>query len=83
MARQRSTKNSIMGTRSVYNWICMMVDMGLYNIVNNYREPFHARIFNAWIKDQELDILRAQDQDNDQRLLRKYKNIRFLDDEGK
>ena len=44
-------KNSIMGTRCVYNWTYMMVDMGLDNIVHNDREPRHARIFNAWIED--------------------------------
>ena len=45
------------------------------------REPYHARIFNAWIKDWELDILRTRDWENEQRLLQKYNNIRFLDDE--
>ena len=43
-------KNSIMGTRCVYNWTNMMVDMGLDNIIHNYREPLHASIFNAWIE---------------------------------
>ena len=74
-------KNSIMGTICVYNWTDMMVDMGLDNIVHNDRETSHARIFNAWIEDWESYILRIQDQDNEQRLLHKYKNIRFLDDE--
>ena len=50
-------KSSIMGTRCVYNWTSMMVDMGLDNIVHNDRETCHASIFNAWIKDWELDIL--------------------------
>ena len=44
-------KNSIMGTRCVYNWIDMMVDMGLDKIVHHARETHHARIFNAWIED--------------------------------
>ena len=74
-------KNSIIGTRCVYNWTEMMVDMGLDKIVHNDREPCHARIFNAWIKDWESEILRTRDQENEQRLLQKYKNIRFLDDE--
>ena len=43
----------IMGTRCVYNWIEMMFDMSLDNIVYNDREPCHAMIFNAWIKDWE------------------------------
>ena len=43
-------KNSIMGTRCVYNWTDVMVDMGLDNILDQSREPRHARIFNAWIK---------------------------------
>ena len=38
-------------------------------------------IFNAWIEDWESDILRTRDQENEQRLLYKYKNIRFFDDE--
>ena len=59
----------------------MMVDMGLGNIVHNDRETRHSRIFNAWIEDWESDILRTQDQENEQRLLQKYKNIRFFDDE--
>ena len=46
MARRRF----IMGTRCVYNWTDMMVDMGLDNIVSNDSEPRHARIFNAWIE---------------------------------
>ena len=70
-----------MGTRCVYNWTDMMVDMGLDNIVNNDRETFHARIFNAWIEDWESYILIAQDQENVQHLFQKYKNLRFLDDE--
>ena len=43
-------KISFMGTRCVYNWTDMMVDMGLDKIVHNDREPRHARILNAWIK---------------------------------
>ena len=70
-----------MGTRCVYNWTDMVVDMGLDNIVHNDREPRHARIFTTWIKDWESDILRTRNQDNYQRLLQKYNNIRFLDDE--
>ena len=59
----------------------MMIDMVIYNIVHNDREPLHTRIFNTWIEDLESYILRTRDQDNEQRLLQKYKNIRFLDDE--
>ena len=59
----------------------MMVDMGLDNIVHNYSEPCHARIFNTCIEYWESEILRTRDQENEQRLLQKYKNIRFLDDE--
>ena len=58
-----------------------MVDMGIDNIVYNYREPRHARILNAWIEDWESDILRTRDQENEQCLMQKYKNIRFFDDE--
>ena len=54
---EKMHKNSIMGTRCVYNWTDMMVDMGLDNIVNNGREPLRARIFNAWIDYLESDIL--------------------------
>ena len=64
-------KNSIMGTRCVYNWTGMMVDMGLDNIVHNDREPCHAMILNAWIEDWESDILRTQEQDHEQRFLQK------------
>ena len=74
-------KNSIMGTRRVYNCTDMMVDTGLDNIVHNDREPRHARILNAWTEDWESDIPRTRDQENEQCLLHKYKNIRFLDDE--
>ena len=74
-------KNYVTGTRCVYNWTCMMVDMGLDNIVHNDRESLHARIFNSWIEDWESDIPRSRDQDNEQRLLQKYKNRRFLDDD--
>ena len=35
----------------------------------------------AQIEDWESDILRTQDQENEQCLLQKYNNIRFLDDE--
>ena len=74
-------KNSIMGKQCVYSWTDMMVDMGIDNIVNNDREPCNERIFNAWIKDSESDILKTLYQENDQRLLQRYNNIRFLDDE--
>ena len=60
-----------MGTICVYNCTDMMVDMGFDNIVNNDRDPFHARIFNAWIEDWESDILRTQEQDHEQRFLQK------------
>ena len=42
-------KNTITGTRCVYNWTNMMVEMGLDNIVPNDREPCHTRILNDWI----------------------------------
>ena len=72
-------KNSVVGKICVYNQTNMMVDMGLDNIVYNDREPCHARIFNAWIEDLESDILRTRYQENDQRFLQKYNNIRLLD----
>ena len=59
----------------------MMFDMVIDNILYNNREPHHARIFNAWTEDWESDILRTRYQENEKRLLKKYKNIRFLDDE--
>ena len=58
-----------------------MVYMVFDNIVHNYRELCHDRIFNTWIKDWESDILRTQYKENEQRLLQKSKNIRFFDDE--
>ena len=48
---EKIPKKSMMGTRCVYNWTDMMVDMGFYNIVHNDRDPRDARIFNAWIED--------------------------------
>ena len=59
----------------------MMVDMGLDNIVHNDRHSLHSGIFNVWIKDLESDILITRDQENEQCLMQKYKNIRFFDDE--
>ena len=58
----------------------MMVDMGLDNNVHNDSEPRHSRIFNAWIEYWESDIRQIQDQDNEQRLLKKYNNLRLLHD---
>ena len=78
---EKMHKNSILGTRCVYNWTNMMVDMGLDKILHHDREPCHSRIFNSWIEDWESDILRTQDQENEQRLLHKYKKLTFLDDE--
>ena len=69
-----------MGTISFYNWINVLVYMGLDNIVHHDRDHFHYSISNACIEDWESDILRTQDQENEQRLLQKYNNIRFLDD---
>ena len=57
-------KNSIMGTRCVYNWNNIMIDMGLENIVHHDRYPHHDKILNAWIKDWDSDIPRTRDQDN-------------------
>ena len=74
-------KNFIMGKRCVYNWTNMMVHTSLDIIVRNDRKPCHVRIFYAWIKDWESDILRTWDQENKKRFLHKYKNIRFFDDE--
>ena len=70
-----------MVTRCIYNWTNMVVDMGPDNIVQNDREPLHSRIFNSWIYYLDSDILITRDQDNEQRLLQKYKNIRLFDDE--
>ena len=70
-----------MGTRCVYNWTNIMVDMGLDDNVHNDRAPRHSRIFNAWIEDWESNIPRTQDQKNAQCHLQKYKNIRFFGDE--
>ena len=42
-------KNYITGTRCVYNWTKMMVDMGLDYIVHYDRETCQASIFNEWI----------------------------------
>ena len=70
-----------MGKRYVYNWTDMMVGTGIDKIVHHDMELCRARIFNAWIEYWESNILRTLDQDNDQRILQKYKNIRFLDDE--
>ena len=58
-----------------------MVDMGIDNIVNHDRDIFHARILIAWNDYWESDILIKRDQENEQLLLKKYKNLRFLDDE--
>ena len=58
-----------------------MVAMGLDNIVHHDREHHHARISNSWFKDLGSYILRKWYQDNEQRLLQKYKNLGFLDDE--
>ena len=74
-------KNSIMGTRCVYNCTYIMVDMGLDNIVHYDREPWNVMISNEWIEDWESDILRTRYSDNEQRIIHKYKNLRFLDDE--
>ena len=74
-------KNSIMGRRCVYKWTDVMVGVGLDNIVNHDREPRHASIFNAWIDDWESYILRTRDQENEQCLMHKYKNLMLLDDE--
>ena len=58
-----------------------MVYTFLDNIVHNDIDPCHARIFNACIEYQESAIPRTERQEKDQRLLQKYKNVRFLDDE--
>ena len=81
MARQKMHKNSIMRTRCVYNWTDMMVDMGLDKIVHHDTDHCNARIFYAWIKNLESDILRTRYKENEQCLLQKCRNLRFLDDE--
>ena len=53
-------KNSIVGTRCVYNWTNMMVDIFIVNIVHHDRELFHDKIFNSWIEDWGSDILREK-----------------------
>ena len=60
----------------------MMVDTGLDKTVHHDREPRQKRILNFLIDDWESDTLRALDQENDKRLMQKYKNLMFLDDEG-
>ena len=46
-------KNSIMGTRCVYNWTDIMVNMALDKILHYDKVPIHGRIFNTWIDDTE------------------------------
>ena len=58
-----------------------MVDMVIDKNLHHDRETRHARIFNAWIKYWESDTLITRDQDNEQRLHKKYNNLMFLDDE--
>ena len=58
-----------------------MVDICIDNIVHNDMYPWHSRTFNVYMKDCESDILITRDQDNEQLILNKYKNIRFLGDE--
>ena len=70
-----------MVTRCVYNWNKIIVEIDLYNTMHHDREPIHARIFNACIKDWDSDILITKYQDNESRLLKKYKNLRLLDDD--
>ena len=59
----------------------MMVTMGIDNIMYHDMELHHARILNSWIEDWESGILVIQYQDNEQCLMKKYKNLRFIDDE--
>ena len=58
----------------------MMVDMGLDDVFHHDIDIRYTRIFNAWIKDWESNILITRAQENEQRLLNKFNNIRFLDD---
>ena len=70
-----------MGKQCVYSWTEMMADMVIDNIVNNDGDPCNEKIFNGWIKDSKSDILKTLYQENEQCLLQRYNNIRFLDDE--
>ena len=50
-------RNSLMGTRCVYSWTDIMVDMGLDKNLHHHREPSHDSIFNVCIDDWHSDIL--------------------------
>ena len=80
MLRRRCTKIPLWEQDVSTTGPKMMVDMGLDKTVHNDMETRHARKFNAWIEDQESDILITRDQENQQRILQKYKNIRFFYD---
>ena len=58
----------------------MIVVMGLDKIMHNDREPRHVRIFITYTEYWESYILITQNQENEQRLLQKYRILRFLDD---
>ena len=58
MVRRRCTKIPSW-EQDVYQLDHMMVDMGLDKIVYHDRELRHDRIFIAWIKDWESDIMRT------------------------
>ena len=77
---EKMNTNSIMGTIYVYKWTGIIVAIGLDNIVHHDREPLHDSILNYWIQDWDPEILRTRYQENDQNLLHKHKNLRFLDD---
>ena len=79
--RRRCTKIPLWEQDVSKSWTNMMVDMGLDKIVHHDRDPCHARILNAWIKYWESYILRTRYQDNEKKLINKYKNTSFLDDE--
>ena len=55
--------------------------MGLDKIVHHDRESQYTRIFNSCIKYWESETRKTRDQENEQRLLQKYNNLRFLDDQ--
>ena len=53
---EKTHKISIMGTRCVYNWTNMIVDMGLDNTVHNDGEPRHEikRTSNAFFRNTRI-----------------------------
>ena len=75
-------KHRLLGKYKVYDFSDLDANLGLkeFETFEHERQLPQKRTFNAWIEDWEKELLQKRNQKAEAKLLKKYKNLLFVDD---